>query len=197
MTCHDVPSRQVADQSHINTYRARYYFWRDFEDHYIPLSCGLAWEPAEQGSPCAASRGGSARIEPDDLVSVLVRELPAYVAMLEVLGFNGKTSISILRYWVALELDAPTGGPYELLGVALATIAELGEPEMRTSRGKMNGCPKSEWQLAFAQVLNCHALLEVGRAGAYVAHDFAKAKWLAYQVVVRRWGELIGDIPVV
>ncbi|KAI1191611.1 hypothetical protein F5B17DRAFT_382606 [Nemania serpens] len=71
------------------------------------------------------------------------------------LGFTNKTSMLILRYWVALKLDAPTGGPYELLGVALAAIAELGEPEMPTSSGAVmsretvNRCPMFEWRLAF------------------------------------------------
>ncbi|KAI1161891.1 hypothetical protein F5B18DRAFT_674045 [Nemania serpens] len=201
MTCHDVPSRQIADQSHVDTYQTRY-FWRDLP-HNLSLSRGPVWEPTEQGWACASSRDGDARIEPDDLVAVLVREQPSYVTVLELLGFTAKTSALILRYWIALKLDAPTGGPYELLGVALATIAELGEPEMRASRGdgmgggKMNRCPTSEWQLAFAQVLNRDGLREVCRVGAYLAPDFTKAKWLVYQMVMRRWGELIGRTTIV
>ncbi|KAI1185603.1 hypothetical protein F5B17DRAFT_25594 [Nemania serpens] len=197
MTCLDVPSRHVADQSHVDTSQTR-----DLPRH-LSLSLGFVWEPTEHGSSCTSHRGGSAQIEPGDVVSKLVREQPGYVTVLVLLGFTNKTSMLILRYWVALKLDAPTGGPYELLGVALATIAELGEPEMPTScghvmsRGTMNRCSIFEWQLAFSQVLNRNGLREVCRVGVYLAPNFTEAKWLVYQMVKRRWAELTGRATVV
>ncbi|KAJ8106680.1 hypothetical protein ONZ43_g6982 [Nemania bipapillata] len=86
------------------------------------------------------------------------------------------------------------GGPYELFGVALAAIAEMGEPEgdNNVGRGRMNRSPRSEWQLAFAQVLNGEALAAAGRLGAHMAPDFAKAKWLVYHMVMRRWERFLG-----
>jgi hypothetical protein len=124
---------------------------------------------------------------------VLVQERLGYVQALEFIGFNHDISVSILRYWITLKLSAPAGGPYNLLGVALAAIAELGEPGMHTchggiaSREKKNKTPRPEWQFVFGQAFNHKALRSIRRGGVYQAPDFKKAKWLVYGIVVSRW----------
>lgn len=139
---------------------------------------------------------GSAHTEPDDLIAALVREPLGYLEALQSLGFEHNTSLSILRYWITVKLDAPAGGPYNLLGIALAAIAELGEPNMRADDCRVVDCgnapARSDWPLVFAQVLNCEALAAVQRLGVYFAPDFAKAKWLVYHMVLRRWERLVG-----
>ncbi|RWA06265.1 hypothetical protein EKO27_g8834 [Xylaria grammica] len=144
----------------------------------------------------APSLPDDAPTEPDDLINALVREQINYIEALEFLGFEYETSVSILRCWIALKLNAPTGGPYDLLGVALAAVAELGETEMRDCHGNAAGygstLSRSEWRTAFAQILNYKALAAIGRVGVYLAPDFTKAKWLVYHMVLRRWRKLVG-----
>ncbi|KAI1121549.1 hypothetical protein F5Y10DRAFT_282401 [Nemania abortiva] len=189
MTRHNVHAHQAVDKSQS---------WIRQPDR--PQHSPMLHEPRRGLTAQAAGLPPSLRsdthTEPD-IAAALIREL-GYVEMLHFLGFKLDTSVAILRYWAALKLDASTGGPYDLLGVALGAIAELGELETRGCRGdvadlgKMNQSPRSEWHLAFAQVLNCEALAAVRRAGAYVAPDFAKAKWLVCHMVMRRWERLVG-----
>jgi hypothetical protein len=129
---------------------------------------------------------------------MLAQERLGFAEALEFLGFNYDTSMSMLRYWTILRLSAPAGGPYDLLGIALAAIAELGEPgtQTRTCHGEKEKttkapCPRSEWRLVFAQALNYEGLRSIRRAGAYLAPNFTKAKWLVYRMVLRRWDELV------
>ncbi|KAI0103788.1 hypothetical protein GGR51DRAFT_241210 [Nemania sp. FL0031] len=160
---------------------------------------GLATQAAAQEPP-------PPHTAPDDLIATpLDGGRLEYVKILEYLGFRHKASIAILRYWAAVELDAPTGGPYSLLGVALAAIAELGEPETRGCRGRGGGRgggdgagletksqSRSEWYLAFAWVLNSEALAAIHSGGAYMAPNFTEAKWLVHRMVTGRWDSLVG-----
>ncbi|KAI0541863.1 hypothetical protein GGR58DRAFT_497757 [Xylaria digitata] len=117
------------------------------------------------------------------------------IGVLNHLGFGHETSVSILKCWTTLRDDASAGGPYEIIGVALATIAELGETEMRECHGRIMGSgnapPRSEWPAAFAQILNDETLVAAQRIGAYLAPDFKKAKWLVHHMVLNRWEQLV------
>ncbi|KAI0427353.1 hypothetical protein F5Y09DRAFT_344756 [Xylaria sp. FL1042] len=152
-----------------------------------------------QRTPFALSLHGNAYTEPDDLIALLVRERLNYLKVLRFLGFEYQTSVAILRCWITLQLDAAAGGPYDLLGIALAAIAELGEPgepDTRARHGDAVGCweapPRPDWPLIFAQVLNYEALAAIRSVGVYFAPDFTKAKWLVYHMVLRQWQKLVG-----
>ncbi|KAF2966692.1 hypothetical protein GQX73_g6883 [Xylaria multiplex] len=117
------------------------------------------------------------------------------IDVLNHLGFGYETSVSILECWNTLRDDAPAGGPYKIIGVALATIAELGETEMPECHGQVvgsrNAPARSEWAAAFAQILNDETLAAAQRVGAYLAPDFTQAKWLVHHMVLRRWEQLV------
>ncbi|KAI0876668.1 hypothetical protein GGS24DRAFT_211115 [Hypoxylon argillaceum] len=199
MTRHKAPTRQAADQSCSQTHQNQGQ-GLGLEDPRHPLmSHEPQWGLTAQAAAVVPYLRSGTHAELDDLIAALVRMEMGYIEVLEFLGFTRETSKSILRYWVVLKLDAPTGGPYGLLGVALAAIADMGEPEVRACEdsgggggGTTNQSPKSEWQPAFAQVLNNEALAAVGRLGAYLAPDFSKAKQLVYHMIMRRWERLMG-----
>ncbi|KAI1114554.1 hypothetical protein F5Y14DRAFT_450858 [Nemania sp. NC0429] len=203
MTSNGVPC-QVGDQTRIQLPPIRQIdLYQEFgpplslQESLLQESLLRASSPRALSPRVSSPYGGIWHINTRALAEALVfRQRSARMVMLQLLGFTEKTSEFIFRYWVALKRDAPTGGPYDLLGVALATIAELGEPEMRTSCGdaiicrEMIGCSTSEWERAFAEVLNLDGLRGVWEAGAYFAPDFTKAKWLVNRMLVRRWEEL-------
>ncbi|KAI8625640.1 hypothetical protein F5Y19DRAFT_489477 [Xylariaceae sp. FL1651] len=191
MTYHDMPAYQAADHSLNYTYREQR-TWLEFL-HYFPSRHEESWVTTIRVAPLEQS---SWNREPDHLASVILQERLCYLKALESLGFKDDTSMSILRYWVTINLNAPTGGPYDLLGVVLAAIAELGEPDLQTCYGgnkrrdRTNKIPKPEWEYAFAQALNNEALRSIWRAGVYLAPSFTKAKWIVYRMVMRRWEDL-------
>ncbi|KAI1306655.1 hypothetical protein F5Y03DRAFT_405936 [Xylaria venustula] len=153
-------------------------------------------------APLARSLRNNAHIDPDDLITAISLERLRYAEALHFLGFDHAASAEILRCWIRLKLDAPAGGPYDLLGIALAAIAELGEPDTpRVSShddtmGGITGCwdapPRSDWPLVFAQIFNHDTLAAIQRVGVYFAPDFTKAKWLVYHMVQRKWERLLG-----
>ncbi|KAI0805360.1 hypothetical protein GGR55DRAFT_698333 [Xylaria sp. FL0064] len=131
--------------------------------------------------PFASSLPDNAYMERDDLIAQLVQERHHCVEALRFLSFEYQTAKAIVRRWITLKMDAAAGGPYDLLGVALAAIAELGEPgepDMRACHGDA--------------VLNREALAAIQNVGVYLAPDFTKAKWLVYHTVLRRWEKLLG-----
>ncbi|TGJ86660.1 hypothetical protein E0Z10_g2110 [Xylaria hypoxylon] len=194
MTCHATPKHRATDKHHDQLYQKQG-FWCEHPPRSSILDEPLPG-PTAHLAPLAPSLSENTNTEPDDLIATLVRDQLNYMEALKFLGFGHETSASILRCWIALKLDAPAGGPYDLLGIALAAIAELGENDMRDCHCDVVGCgntpPRSEWQFAFAEILNYEALAAVQRVGAYLAPDFTKAKWLVYHMVLRRWRELVG-----
>ncbi|KAI1277728.1 hypothetical protein F5Y07DRAFT_84326 [Xylaria sp. FL0933] len=152
--------------------------------------------------PFASSLQDHAHMRRDDLIDLLVLERYHYVEALRFLGFEHQTAEAIVRRWITLKMDAAAGGPYDLLGVALAAIAELGEsggPDMRACHGdpvgRWEAPPRSDWLLIFAQVLNEEAITVIQHGGVYFAPDFAKAKRLVYHMVRIRWERLLGPRP--
>ncbi|KAI1346057.1 hypothetical protein F5Y01DRAFT_32466 [Xylaria sp. FL0043] len=153
-----------------------------------------------QLEPFASSPRDKDYMERDDLIAQLVRERHHYVEALRFLGFEYLTAEAIVRRWITLKMDAAAGGPYDLLGVALAAIAELGEtgePDMRACHGdpvgRWEAPPRCDWLLIFAQILNQEALTVIQNGGVYFAPDFAKAKRFVYHMVRRRWENLLGS----
>ncbi|KAI1174142.1 hypothetical protein F4777DRAFT_580306 [Nemania sp. FL0916] len=114
-----------------------------------------------------------------------------HVRLFEAVGFKHQASMSIFHYWFTILQDAPAGGPYDLLGAALAAIAELSEPKGWPSYGDNHEVSAFAWQRTFAQVLNYEALEAVREAGAYLAPDFAKAKLLVNRLIQQRWEQLV------
>ncbi|KAI0976482.1 hypothetical protein F4678DRAFT_482629 [Xylaria arbuscula] len=152
-------------------------------------------------TPLARSLRDNAHTDPDDLTAALSLERLRYAEALHFLGFDHAAGAEILRCWIRLKLEAPAGGPYDLLGIALAAIAELGEPDTRDAchddmAGRIPGCwdapPRSDWPLVFARVFNHDTLAAIQRVGVYFAPDFTKAKWLVYHMVQRKWERLLG-----
>ncbi|KAI3320454.1 hypothetical protein HD806DRAFT_506419 [Xylariaceae sp. AK1471] len=195
MTYHNVRAHQATERTQGHIYQEQ-----DFRcecPRHFSVSHEQLWGSTAQPPPLARSLHSGLDGEVADLISVLVQERLSYVDVLEFLGFNHDISLSILQYWITLKLSAPAGGPYDLLGVALAAIAELGEPGIQTFQGgivnhkKTGKPPRSEWQLVFAQVLNHEALRLIRRDGAYHALSFTKAKWLVYRMVLSRWERLV------
>ncbi|KAI1259110.1 hypothetical protein F5Y18DRAFT_318173 [Xylariaceae sp. FL1019] len=146
-------------------------------------------KPTEKSCPPPYSHN-DLTIGPRCGISILmVRERVGYLQMLQLLGFNGSLAVSILHHWVSLKVNAPAGGPYGVLGAALAAIAELNDSctvDM-IKQGQPDMSKESEWESTFAQVLNYEALRTVRAAGVYLAPDFTKAKWMVYRLLMRRW----------
>ncbi|KAI1326687.1 hypothetical protein F5Y16DRAFT_374383 [Xylariaceae sp. FL0255] len=125
--------------------------------------------------------------EVQNVFPVLLRERLGYLATLTFLGFNEYAGYTILQYWITLKLGASAGGPYKLIGVALAAIAELGEVESCT-RSTMT-C-RSQWRVTFARMLTHETLMALQRIGVYDSPTFSQAKWMVYRLMMERWEEL-------
>ncbi|KAI0020883.1 hypothetical protein F4780DRAFT_316411 [Xylariomycetidae sp. FL0641] len=109
-------------------------------------------------------------------MSLLLRERASLISTLTHLGFREDISWSILRYWIMLKVNAPAGGPYALIGVALAAVAEVREREGQASMG---------W---FAGVLN-EDMLQLLRRHSNL--DLRGAKALVSRIMLARWERLV------
>ncbi|CAJ2506624.1 Uu.00g078100.m01.CDS01 [Anthostomella pinea] len=124
-------------------------------------------------------------------MALLLRERASYISTLSYMGFREDISWSILRYWIALTIHASSAGPYDMVGMALAAVAELGEPTGQDHLddpyfGTANNILRSEWPSMLGHVLTEDMLRHIDTTGIYLAPTFSDAKLLVSRIIVGR-----------